>query len=248
MTDIPYNPLEGERPELSINLHDSCEKMISVVVVHKDAPEYLSICLQSIANASINNNYEVIVVDNGSSGPDSETFLADLEEEEDVKVVRLKENKYWSYAANRGAAAADKNSKYFIFMHHDVVVLNPAWLDILTSVSFSQSSGLVGVSMDSYHIQQQRVDFIEEWCILMTRECWEDIGPWPEELPQIGMAFVLTVKAKNGGHNPQAMKNQMVHHYRIFNMNINEYELLTDEAMTTIPKLLKSTQAQSVSV
>jgi GT2 family glycosyltransferase len=99
------------------------EDSISIVIVNKDKPEYLNICLQSIAVNSSNNNYEIIVVDN-ASGPETQTFLDDLEK--DVKVVRNDKNLYFSAAANLGFRHANKNSKYVIFMHYDVVILNPA--------------------------------------------------------------------------------------------------------------------------
>ena len=64
MVDIPHNPLEGDKPELNLSLQSNSEEQISIVIVHKDRPEYLNICLQSIAVTSVNNNYEIIVVDN----------------------------------------------------------------------------------------------------------------------------------------------------------------------------------------
>src|SRR5688572_28565532 len=175
-----HNPLEGSRPELTINLHDGSEEQVSIIIVHKDRPEYLNICLQSIAVTSFNNNYEIIVVDNGS-GKESQDFLDDIKDE--VKVIRNEKNLYWGPAASKGVAAADKNSKYFIFLHCDVVVLNPAWIDLLVNVSESQGAGMVGVELQSYYMQNQKVDFIQEWCLLMTRDCWKDIGPFPETLP-----------------------------------------------------------------
>src|SRR3954471_11505742 len=113
----PYNPLEGSRPEFTINLHDGSEEQVSIIVVHKDRPEYLNICLQSIAVTSFNNNYEIIVVDNGS-GRESQDFLDDIKDE--VKVVRNEKNLYWGPAASKGVAAADRNSKYIVFLHCDV--------------------------------------------------------------------------------------------------------------------------------
>src|SRR5271170_170917 len=114
---VAYNPLEGPRPEITLDLHDGSEEQVSIIVVYNDRPDgksmsYLNICLQSIAVASYNNNYEIIVVDNGS-GKESQDFLDDIKDE--VKIVRNDRNLYWSAAANRGVAAADKNSKYFIF-------------------------------------------------------------------------------------------------------------------------------------
>lgn len=239
----PHNPLEGEKPEFTINLHDGSEEQVSIVVVHKDRPEYLNICLQSIAVASFNNNYEVIVVDN-NSGPESQSYLDEIEKE--AKVIRMPKNAYWSAACNRGVEAADKNSKYLIFLHHDVVILNPAWIDLLINVSEAQNTGFVGVNLQSYYMQQQKVDFVEEYCLMLTRECWKDCGPFPEELPQVGMSFMMTLKAQQAGYKPQVMRNPIVHHYRIFALDINEYEKLTEQAMVTIPRLLRGMQSRPV--
>lgn len=239
----PHNPLEGDRPELNIKLHESTEEHVSIIIVHKDRPEYLNICLQSIAVTSFNNNYEIIVVDN-NSGKDSQDFLSDIEKE--VKVVRNNTNLYWSGACNKGVQAADKNSKYFIFLHCDVVVLNPAWIDLLINVSQSQQSGMVGIETQGYMIGSQRIDFLQEYILLMTREAWNDIGPWPEELPMIGSSFILTMKAQIKGHKPQIVKNQIVHHYKIFSLDISDFERMTEQAMARLPRIMTDVQSRAV--
>lgn len=236
---VPHNPLEGERPELTLNLESNSDEQVSVIIVHKDRPEYLNICLQSIAVTSVNNNYEIIVVDN-NSGPESQDFLDDIKGE--VTVVRNKENLFWAAAANRGAEHASKKSKYLIFMHCDVVITNPAWMDLLINVSESSNSGLVGLELQSYYMQSQKVDFIQEWCMLVTRECWEKVGPFEERLPQIGSPFVFTVEAQNRGFKPQVMKNIIAHHYRVFALDINEYERLIEQAMVMIPQVVREKQ------
>ena len=243
MINPPHNPLEGERPELNINLQSSSEEQVSIIIVHKDKPEYLNICLQSIAVTSINNNYEIIVSDN-NSGQDSQDFFDDIKDE--VTVIRNKENLYWSGAANKGAQKANKNSKYLIFMHCDVVVLNPAWIDTLINVAESSNSGLVGLELQSYYMQNQKVDFIQEWCMLVTRECWEKVGPFEEELPQIGAPFIFTIEATSKGFKPQVMKNIIAHHYRIFSLDINEYERLVEKSMVKIPQIVRQKQGQSL--
>lgn len=240
---VPHNPLEGNRPELVLKLHDNTEDQISIIVVHKDRPEHLNICLQTIAVTSFNNNYEIIVVDN-ASGKETQAFLDDIEGE--VKVVRNEKNLYWSAACNKGVAVADKNSKYFVFMHCDVAVLNPSWLDLLINVSESQNSGFVGIDTQNYMVGNQKIDFLQEYVLLMTREAFEDIGPWPEELPIIGPSFIMTMRAQTRGHKPQIMKNPIVHHYRIFTLDINEYERLTEQAMATLPKLMSDVQSKAI--
>jgi len=240
----PHNPLEGERPELSIDLHSGTDEHISIVVVHKDRPEYLNICLQSIAVASFNNNYEIIVVDNASD-KDSQDYLDDIESQ-GIKVIRNDKNLYWSAAANKGAAVADKHSKYIVFLHCDVVITNPAWLDLLINVCESQKAGLVGVEMQSYWMQNSKVDFIREWLLLFTKECWDEVGPWPEELPMIGPSFILTLKAQHHDFKPQVMKNAIAHHYKIFSLDINEFERQTERSLIVLPQLLRQVQSETV--
>ena len=241
--NTPHNPLEGSRPELMVRLHENTDEHVSIIIVHKDRPEYLNICLQSIAVTSFNNNYEIIVVDNGS-GKESQDFLDSIKDE--VKVVRNDKNLYFSAAANKGVQAADKNSKYFIFMHCDVVVLNPAWIDLLINVSEAQQSGFVGVDSQTYMMGSNKIDFLQEYVLLVTREAWKDVGHWPEQLPQIGHSFILTLRAQNKGHKPQIMKNQIVHHYRIFSLDISEFERMSEEAMVTLPRLMTDVQSRSI--
>lgn len=240
----PFNPLEGERPEMSIDTLqvDSAEEQVSIIIVHKDTPEYLNICLQSVSVATLNNNYEIVVVDNASTSTDSLDFLDDLDKQSHCKVIRNKENLWWSKAANIGAKAALKSAKYLIFMHSDVVVLNPAWIDLLVNVSESQDSGLVGVSMQSYVMDKQKVDFIEEWCMLVTRECWQDCGPFIEELPLVGAPFMFTMAAQLADHKPQVIRNQIVYHYGVFGIDYNDFEVLSESALAMIPGQLRNIQ------
>ncbi len=245
MTQItPHSPLEGPRPEITIPLQDGTEEQVAIVIVHNDKPEHLNILLQSIAVTSMNNNYEIIVVDN-NSGKEGQDFLSAIEED-GVKVIRNEKNLFWSAAANKGAAAVSSNSKYIIFLHHDVVVLNPAWIDLMINVAEGQQSGMVGLELGQYFMQGQKVDFVHEWCLMFSRESWKEIGPFPETLPQVGHSFILTMKAQVRGFKPQVMRNAVCHHYHIFNLDVNEFEKLTERAMQEIPRLMREIQAKAV--
>lgn len=245
MTEYQHNPLEGsERPDLNLKLHDGQDDRTSIIVVHNDRPEYLNLCLQSIAIATINNNYEIIVVDNGS-GQQTQSFLDDLEDD-GIKVIRNNENLYWTKAANQGIKAADKDSQYYVLMHHDIVMLNPAWLDLLISVSQSNNSGLVGFNMKSYALEDQKVNFVHESCMLVSKECYKDVGAFVEELPQEGSAFLFSFAATHKGHNPQVIKNECVHHWQTFALDISSWEKITDDAMVILPKFIREIQETKV--
>lgn len=239
--NIPYNPLESsERPELIIPLDDGTDDIISIIIVHKDQPAYLNICLHSIAATSLNHNYEIIVVDNGS-GPESQAFLDEIETE--VKVIRNQRNLYWAPAANQGVKIADKNTNYYVFLHSDVVILRPEWIDQLTNVSQHRQSGLVGVEMGHYVYSGQQVDFVQEWCMLMTKECWRDCGPFPESLPQIGHSFAMSMKAQKKGYKPTVIKNSICHHYKTFSLDPSEYERLVDKSYVELNRVIREIQS-----
>lgn len=238
----PFNPLESpsDKPTLSFNLNDGSNEQVSIIVVHHNRPEYLNICLQSIHAMSNLNNYEVIVVDNASD-QETQEYLEVLQQE-GIKVIKNKTNEYWSKAANQGVAVADPNSKYFIFMHADTVVLDPAWIDVMVNLSESRSAGVVGTNLHAYYIQKQQVNFVQEYCMLVSRRCWDDIGPWPEELPLVGMSFIMTLRAQYKGHTPQAIGNNIVHHYKAFGMDPSEYERMCEQAMGIVGKLMAAAQ------
>lgn len=244
MTNIlPHNPLEGNKPDLVFNLEDCVGEAVSIIIVHKDRPAYLNLCLQSIAVNSRNNSYEIIVVDN-ASGPETQSFLDEIQEQ--VKVVRNPKNLFWSEAANLGVQASDPRSKYLIFMHSDVVILNPSWIDLFVNVSEANQAGMVGLQMGSYQMGSQKVDFIQEWCMLMSRSGYNKIGPWPNALPLIGHAFIMTIKAQISGLRPQVMQNSFAHHYSIFGVDVNDYEELTEKAYKLLPKVYQQVQAKSL--
>jgi GT2 family glycosyltransferase len=242
----PHNPLEGGAADLTLDLHDGTDEQISIIIVHKDRPAYLNICLQSISVCSNNNNYEIVVVDN-ASGKESQDFLDDIADE--VTLVRNEKNLYWSGGANRGVEAASKNSKYLLFLHCDTVVLNPGWLDLLVSVAQARNSGIVGIDQAAYYLQGQKIDFIPEWCMLMTRECWKAVGPFPDALPMIGHSFIMSFKAQRMGYSPQVMKNPIVHHYHIFSLeDVSVWEKMLEGASANIPNLLRSIQSEGLNI
>ena len=238
-TNYVHNPLEGDKPELIIDLEQAVGDLVSIIVVHKDRPAYLNLCLQSLAICSQNASHEIIVVDN-NSGPETQEFLIDIQK--DVKVVRNTKNIFWSDAVTAGIRHADPRSKYYIIMHSDVVILNPSWIDLFVNVASSNNSGMVGLETGSYVVGKQKVDFVQEWCLLISKECYQKIGPWPSELPMIGHSFIMTIKAQINGFRPQVMKNILAHHFKIFGIDINDYEQMTERAAKIIPKIYQQVQ------
>lgn len=239
----PHNVLEGDRPELTINLNDGTDERVSIVVVHRDRPELLNMCLQSIAITSVNNNIEVIVVDNASTTRDALDYLEVLEKEPDIKLIRNETNRWWAAACNQGARAADRKSKYIVFMHQDCTVLNPAWIDLMISIGEAQGSGFIGLEEGHFTYDRKKIPYVREWCLMVSRDCWRDCGPFAEELKQVGSSFVMTIAAQRFGYKPTIVgKLSLVHHYLAFSMDNSEFEKMGEQSAAMIPKLINAIQ------
>lgn len=243
---IGSEDLAVKNHDLTIKMCPEADELVSIIIVHRDKPAYLNIALQSIAVTSLNNNYEIVIVDNGSETQDARDFLDELEKQ-DCKVVRLPENVWWTKAANAGAKAANPKSKYLVFLHHDIVIQSAAWLDMLINVAESQDSGLVGVSMSQYGVddvngKKTEVDYIDEWCMLTSRECWNDCGPFNDKLTQVGAPFLYTMTAQWNNYKPQVIRNPLVWHYGVFNMTVSDLEEFNDQASALLPGLMRDAQ------
>jgi GT2 family glycosyltransferase len=234
-------------PELNLQMVAESDEIVSVIIIHNDKPAYLSLCLQSIAVASKNNNYEIVIVDNASKMQDSIALLDAMEKHDECKVIRNTENLGWTKAANQGAKATNPASKYFIFLHHDVVILNHAWIDYFINISESNDAGIVGISKATYSQEdvsgkKLKMDYLEEWCLFTTRECWEDCGPFNEKLFQVGAPFIYCLTANLNNYHPQHVRNTMVHHWGITSMSVSDLERYMDQARNLLPTLIRDQQ------
>jgi len=74
----------------------------------------------------------------------------------------------------------------------------------------------------------------------------ERTGGWPEELPMIGHSFIMTHKTQVKGFKPQVMANNIAHHYKIFSLDINEFEKMEEESKKLLPLAYQKAQSRSV--
>jgi hypothetical protein len=120
--------------------------------------------------------------------------------------------------------------------------LNSSLIDLFVNVAETQDSGMVGLGTNSYKIDNQRIDFIDDWCLLITKDCFENCGPFEESLKVTGSSFLFTLSCQYGGYKPQLLNNNVVHHYQKSSFSSNDFEKYASEAQANLPKLLKNIQ------
>ena len=131
--DLLKNKPQAEGMQLPIqNFAKNTEKMkttlpkgsplkVSVVVPNWNGMRFVGMCLDSLAKLDF-EDYEVIVVDNGSADGSREMIE---EQYPDVKLLKLPDNMGFAIACNEGIKAS--NAEYIVLLNNDIEV-TPDWL------------------------------------------------------------------------------------------------------------------------
>lgn len=102
----------------------SKEPIVSIIIPSYEVPEYLEYCVQSVKRFTPVEDYELIIVDNGSS--DKTIQVLKQFERQGVKVIYNSENMGFTYAVNQGIEAASPDS-HIVLLNNDALV-TPGWL------------------------------------------------------------------------------------------------------------------------
>lgn len=119
--------------------------LVSIIIPSKDKPELIQACIQSIRRMTAYSHYELIVVDNGSTDPETLRFYREQEKEPDFKVVFYQEPFNYSRAINLGAAAAA--GKYLLFLNNDIRIFRSDWLTELVQWAMLPDVGVAGAKL-----------------------------------------------------------------------------------------------------
>jgi GT2 family glycosyltransferase len=124
--------------------HLRTQPLLSVIVPSKDHPEMLKRCLDSLGKGSY-ANFEVIVVENGSTRPETFAFYRELEKQPHVRVVEWA--KPFNYAAVNNFAAHQAKGDYLLFLNNDIESISPDWLESMVKAAAQPGVGAVGAKL-----------------------------------------------------------------------------------------------------
>ncbi|PKM47906.1 MAG: hypothetical protein CVV03_00645 [Firmicutes bacterium HGW-Firmicutes-8] len=136
---VEYSPSKGVFSyRVSINKSDK----ISIIIPTKDNGEVLQRCLESILNKSTYCNYELIIIDNGSTDSLTLDYLASLENKKLIHVLRYPGEFNYPLINNFGAAGAA--GRHLVFLNDDTEILSSDWLEAMLEFSQMSDVGAVG--------------------------------------------------------------------------------------------------------
>lgn len=140
--------LDGWEPKKNIIKEDADLGRISVIIPSKDNPDVLKRCIESFALSAQNIDYELIIVDNGSSD-ENRMCINSFLQERGAQYIYQKMEFHFSKMCNMGAAAA--HGKFLLFLNDDIEVCKGAhsagWLQKMMYYAAMEHVGAVGIKL-----------------------------------------------------------------------------------------------------
>lgn len=127
-----------------VNYTSKTESKVSIIIPSKDNPELLKQCLDTLTGKTIYKNYEVIVVDNGSSDENRSKY-EQLIDSVGGKYIYEKEDFNFSYMCNLGASKA--TGGYYLFLNDDIEIIDGEWLGRMLGQAELPHAGAVGAKL-----------------------------------------------------------------------------------------------------
>lgn len=103
-------------------MHERYDFCVSVVIPVKNGAEYIDEVLQSVFSQTCNFDYEVIVIDSGSTDRSLEIL-----KEYDVKLIQIKPEKF-NHGLTRNFGVENSQGKFIAFLTQDATPVNDRWL------------------------------------------------------------------------------------------------------------------------
>jgi len=131
--------------------HEGPEPFVSIVVPSRDQPALLKRCVETVLQKTQYQNYELIVVDNGSTDPQACAYLTTIEDKfadigSRIRVLRHPGEFNFS-AMNNRAVRDDARGEYLCLLNNDVAPLDGEWLGEMISLARRPDVGAVGAML-----------------------------------------------------------------------------------------------------
>ena len=125
--------------------------LISIVIANRDHEEDLRRCLTSVFDKSTYENYEIIIVDNGSSEPSIKKYYSELTSgpyRDRITVVDgnpvIEKAGGFNYSALNNAGVAASGGKYVLLLNNDTQVISVNWMEELLMYAQRDDVACVG--------------------------------------------------------------------------------------------------------
>jgi GT2 family glycosyltransferase len=130
---------------------------VSIIIPTRDHLELLRPCVEGLLQNTRYNNFEIIIVDNGSIEPATIGYLRDLAGDPLITVMR--DDRAYNYSRLNNAAATVAKGEYLCLLNNDTEVIEPGWLEAMMRYATRPDVGAVGARLlyDDHSVQHAGV-------------------------------------------------------------------------------------------
>jgi O-antigen biosynthesis protein len=118
---------------------------VTIIIPTKDRVDLLARCVRSVITRTTYRPFDIVVVDNGSSEPESLAYFEQVRQEQDVSVMRVDEP--FNFSRLNNLAAARACGTLLCFLNNDTEVISPDWLEEMVSLAVREDIGAVGAML-----------------------------------------------------------------------------------------------------
>lgn len=121
------------------------QPLVSLVIPTRNAHALVKQCIDSIKARTTYPNYEIILIDNGSDDPESLEYFAQIDQEQNIRVLR--DDGPFNYSALNNGAVRIANGELIGLINNDIEVITPEWLSEMVSIALQPKVGAVGARL-----------------------------------------------------------------------------------------------------
>ena len=122
------------------------EPLVSIIIPNKDHTDDLKKCLTSVYQKSTYKNFEVVVVENNSTEPETfEYYKAAQSKYDNLRVITWERG--FNYSAINNFAAKQVDGEYILLLNNDIEVITPDWIEQMLMFAQRKDVGAVGAKL-----------------------------------------------------------------------------------------------------
>jgi GT2 family glycosyltransferase len=118
---------------------------VTIIIPTRDRVDLLTRCVGSLTGRSTYENYDILIIDNGSTEAETLAYFERLRSEPRASILRIDEPFNFSRLNNQAAAAA--RGEVLCFLNNDTEVISPDWLEEMVSLACQEDVGAVGAML-----------------------------------------------------------------------------------------------------
>lgn len=117
---------------------------VSILIPNKDNSKLLKDAINSIIENTTYNNYEIVVIENGSTEKETLKYYDELKDKPKVKIIRIDENGEFNYSRLINLGVKNVDGDFVLQLNNDTKILTKNWLEMMIGYSQQKEIGAVG--------------------------------------------------------------------------------------------------------